>query len=205
MNNIITFKTLIINGPDAEKFLQGMLTLDVVKLKTNETKMAASCNRKGRVVANFEISKITDGSFHCFMPEAMIPILIKHLKKFVIAAKVEFNEDHKTQDVDMLIEIKKEIPHILPKTQGMFTPQMISLDKLGALDFKKGCYIGQEIVARTQHLGKLKRHMHLLSIPLVTEKQPGDELTAGDETIGTIVNIARDEHDQQALAVLKDQ
>ena len=43
----------------------------------------------------------------------------------------------------------------------MYLPQMLNLDRLGAVSFEKGCYVGQEIVARTQHLGRVKRRMYL--------------------------------------------
>ncbi len=49
---------------------------------------------------------------------------------------------------------------IEPKTQNLFIPQMIGLEKLGGVSFKKGCYVGQEVIARTQHLGQLKRHLY---------------------------------------------
>lgn len=49
-------------------------------------------------------------------------------------------------------------------TSGQFLPQMLGFDKLGAVNFKKGCYPGQEIVARTHYLGKIKRHPRLLEM-----------------------------------------
>lgn len=200
----LELSTLIVDGPDAEKFLQGLLTVNTATLK-NTPQMGAACNRKGRVVANFFIEKDTEGRFHLAMPTDMLPILMTHLKKFVIAANVSFEKSEKTKTISLLDEIKKEIPYILPTTSGLFTPQMISLDKLNALDFKKGCYLGQEIVARTQHLGKLKRHMHLLSLSLEEKKHPGDEITTPDGRNGIVVNIAQQATDQLALVVLRDQ
>lgn len=58
-----------------------------------------------------------------------------------------------------LSEIRAGIPHITHTTQEQFVPQMINFDVIGGVNFKKGCYPGQEIVARTQYLGKLKRRM----------------------------------------------
>jgi folate-binding protein YgfZ len=49
------------------------------------------------------------------------------------------------------------LPEVTPATREMFVPQMINLDRIGAVSFTKGCYPGQEIVARTQHLGRIKR------------------------------------------------
>jgi tRNA-modifying protein YgfZ len=63
------------------------------------------------------------------------------------------------------LEIQAGIPEIYPNTQEAFVPQMINLDTLGGINYKKGCYTGQEIVARTHYLGKVKRRTLLLHIP----------------------------------------
>jgi folate-binding Fe-S cluster repair protein YgfZ len=72
-------------------------------------------------------------------------------------------------------------------------PQMVNLEKLGAVDFKKGCYPGQEIVARAQHLGEVKRRMTRLQLPPGTSVKPGEEFNGG-----VIVDSAAGE----ALAVM---
>jgi folate-binding Fe-S cluster repair protein YgfZ len=69
---------------------------------------------------------------------------------------------------------------------------MVNFDLVGGVNFKKGCYPGQEIVARTQYLGKLKRRMYLAHINAET-LQPGDELFSADmegQASGMIVNAA---------------
>jgi tRNA-modifying protein YgfZ len=58
-----------------------------------------------------------------------------------------------------LQEIRSGLPQVVQATQEEFVPQMVNLERLGAVDFKKGCYPGQEIVARTQYRGVLKRRM----------------------------------------------
>lgn len=58
-------------------------------------------------------------------------------------------------------DIHSGIPWISASTQDQFVPQMVNLELIGGVSFKKGCYPGQEIVARTQHLGKIKRRMYL--------------------------------------------
>ncbi|UXY16881.1 folate-binding protein [Chitiniphilus purpureus] len=58
-----------------------------------------------------------------------------------------------------LTEIRAGIPWVTGATQEQFVPQMANLELIGAVNFTKGCYPGQEIVARTQYLGKLKRRM----------------------------------------------
>jgi folate-binding protein YgfZ len=83
------------------------------------------------------------------------------------------------------------IPTILPATQDQFVPQMANMEALYAVDFKKGCYPGQEIVARTQYLGKLKRRMYLAQV--AANAAPGDSLFSPDlpgQACGTVVNSA---------------
>jgi folate-binding protein YgfZ len=59
-----------------------------------------------------------------------------------------------------LLDIEAGIANIGPDTSDSFVPQMINLDRIGGVSFTKGCYVGQEIVARTQHLGRIKRRMY---------------------------------------------
>jgi len=93
------------------------------------------------------------------------------------------------------LSIKAGIPMILPKTQEQFVPQMVNYGLIGGVSFKKGCYPGQEIVARMQYLGKLKRRMYLAHIDFTASDnlQAGDELFSADmegQASGMIVNIA---------------
>ncbi|MBN9133777.1 MAG: folate-binding protein YgfZ [Nitrosospira multiformis] len=95
------------------------------------------------------------------------------------------------------LEIRAGIPHILPATQEQFVPQMVNLDALGGISFQKGCYPGQEIVARTQYLGKVKRRMYLANVRAETCELPieaGDELFStglgGEQSAGMVVNPA---------------
>ena len=73
------------------------------------------------------------------------------------------------------LEIRNGIPLITPPTQEQFVPQMANMELIGAVSFHKGCYPGQEIVARTQYLGQIKRRMVLGHVTGQIEPQPGDE------------------------------
>ena len=89
------------------------------------------------------------------------------------------------------LNIRSGIPVILTATQEQFVPQMINLELIGGVSFKKGCYPGQEIVARMQYLGKLKRRMYLAHIEENAVPQPGDELYSTDmegQACGMVVN-----------------
>ncbi len=90
-----------------------------------------------------------------------------------------------------LAAIHAGVPDITAKTQDQFVPQMINFELLGGVNFKKGCYPGQEIVARSQYLGKLKRRAALATIDVHAEA--GDEVFAvadPDQPCGMVVNAA---------------
>ncbi|MDD2915722.1 MAG: folate-binding protein [Gallionella sp.] len=91
------------------------------------------------------------------------------------------------------LNIRAGIPVILPQTQEQFVPQMANLELLGGVNFKKGCYPGQEIVARMQYLGKLKRRMYPAHLDSSAAPQPGDELFSADmegQACGMIANVS---------------
>ena len=105
------------------------------------------------------------------------------------------------------LTIQDGIPVILPETQELFIPQMINLDALGGVSFKKGCYPGQEIVARTHYLGQLKRRMILAHIDTAESVKPGDLLYSEDMTdqsSGMIVNaVSAPQGGVDVLAVIQ--
>jgi len=83
-----------------------------------------------------------------------------------------------------LQDIHAAIPEIVSETQEAFVPQMVNLQGINALSFKKGCYPGQEIVARMHYLGKLKRRMFLAHTADEASVAPGDSLYAEDSASG---------------------
>ncbi|WP_377705011.1 YgfZ/GcvT domain-containing protein [Pseudoduganella sp. UC29_71] len=90
-----------------------------------------------------------------------------------------------------LAEIHAGVPQITAATQEQFVPQMINFELLGGVNFKKGCYPGQEIVARSQYLGKLKRRTALVRI--AGAAAPGAEVFAESDPsqpCGMVVNAA---------------
>jgi hypothetical protein len=98
------------------------------------------------------------------------------------------------------LDIMAGIPSVHPGTNEEFVPQMANLEIVGGVNFKKGCYPGQEIVARAQYRGQIKRRMVRVRTPV--SLRPGQDLYADDvpgQPAGTVVNVAGDE----ALAVLQ--
>ncbi len=89
------------------------------------------------------------------------------------------------------LEIRNGLPLITPATQEQFVPQMANMELIGAVNFQKGCYPGQEIVARTQYLGQLKRRMVLAHVEGNVMPQPGDEVFSSaldGQASGMVVN-----------------
>jgi folate-binding protein YgfZ len=90
--------------------------------------------------------------------------------------------------------IQAGVPVILPATQEAFVPQMVNLDLIGGVSYDKGCYPGQEIVARMHYRGTLKQRMYLANIVSAERPQPGEKLYSpdfGEQACGTVVNAAR--------------
>ena len=79
-------------------------------------------------------------------------------------------------DAWKLSELQRGITWLCPETSGQFLPQMLGFDSLGAVNFRKGCFPGQEIVARTHYLGKVKRHPRLLCTSALICPNPLDKI-----------------------------
>ncbi len=92
---------------------------------------------------------------------------------------------------------------IYPESSGLFIPQMINLQQWGGVSFKKGCYVGQEIIARTENLGQLKRHLYRARVN-ADVLHVGDELTNKGTPIGNIAEIAKSTSGFEILAVIHD-
>lgn len=104
----------------------------------------------------------------------------------------------------MLAEIRAGVGHVTAATVQQFVPQMLNYEVLGAVDFKKGCYPGQEIVARMQYRGTIKRRTYRVLCD--EELQPGDVIIHSldpEQPCGMVVNAAPARPGWEALAELK--
>ncbi|MBX3704057.1 MAG: folate-binding protein YgfZ [Steroidobacteraceae bacterium] len=93
-------------------------------------------------------------------------------------------------------------PEVYPETSGLWVPQMINLDLLSAVSFSKGCFLGQEIVARAQHLGRIRRRMLRYVSAADAELAPGRMLYGGSEPAAQVVRAAAAGDGAQCLAVV---
>ena len=106
-----------------------------------------------------------------------------------------------------MLDILAGIPNIYPETSEAFVPQMLNMELINGVNFQKGCYTGQEIVARMQYLGKAKRRMFHILINTNDTVSPGDKLFSAEsksaQGTGTIVEAqAKPGGGYEALAVI---
>ncbi len=169
--------TLGLSGAQAREIL-GRLTSAVP-----QQPMAVTRNEPGSILA------FSDTRFQLTTSAAQAPALWEALRQHAQPAASACWD---------WLTIRAGIPLILPRTQEHFVAQMVNYEVIGGVNFKKGCYPGQEIVARMQYLGKPKRRMYLAHLDVPA--QPGSEAPqAGDELVspemegqasGMIVNAA---------------
>jgi folate-binding protein YgfZ len=104
-----------------------------------------------------------------------------------------------------MADLKRGICWLSPESSGQFLPQMLGFDKLGAVNFRKGCYPGQEIVARTHYLGKVKRHPRLLCTKSEISPDALDEIQIHENDNvykAVIADYAQTENDGTCLFVI---
>jgi folate-binding protein YgfZ len=107
-----------------------------------------------------------------------------------------------TEAAAALAEIRLGIPAIAPATAERFVAQMLNLDVLGAVAFDKGCYPGQEIIARVHNLGGVKRRARRYALHSAAPPAPGSAVQSGEQAVGEVVRAAPSEQGCELLAVV---
>jgi tRNA-modifying protein YgfZ len=92
-----------------------------------------------------------------------------------------------------LLDIEAGIPWLVNSTSECYLPQMLNLDQMQGLSYKKGCYPGQEVISRLHYRGQLKKRMYLGSGSAVIAPGPGDQIELGDTgaAVGDIIDAER--------------
>ena len=186
----IPYSSITATGPDAFDFLQAQLTADLNDLRKEiapATIRSAWCNPKGRVICLFTVAAVENG-FELSLPTDITDLVVQRLTMFRFRSKVEFSVTADTRKggdsaPDVLRAGQVEIG--LAQSEK-FTPHMLNLDLLGIISLDKGCYPGQEIVARTHYRGASKRR--LLRFESTAPVAAGDKVSDGDRDIGEVVN-----------------
>jgi len=134
-----------------------------------------------------------DGITVIRLPDERFTVVVARQKAEAIHKALAANARAITTRYWDWLAIRTGIAIITRATQEEFVPQMVNFDAIGAVSFNKGCYPGQEIVARMHYLGRLKQRMVLANIATDAVPQPGDKLYSaelGDQASGSIVNAA---------------
>ena len=179
--------TINISGSDAFEFLQGQLTNDLKRLESEAEILSAWCNPKGRVIW-FGTLWPTDSGFGMSAPVETAENIVQRLTMFRFRSKVEFEIVDEGVTVDPTDLIRGGYPFIGAAQSEQFTPHMLNLDLLDAISFDKGCYTGQEIVARTHYKGATKRRT--LRFESEAPVSAGDKVSLDGREIGEVLNAS---------------
>ena len=221
------------HGADAEKYLQGQLTADLIALPSGANTLAAHCDPKGKMNAIFRLLKVDSEQFFLLIKKDLLPSALDALKKYAVFSKISFDlrdwqivgligkkcgkiEPRFTLEIDeqraILLnesvlpinfnadekiwesaDIQAGLPNLSAATQNLFIPQALNLQAIEqAISFTKGCYIGQETVARAKYRGANKRAMFILKGKTQTLPAIGSEIEMRLESnwrkTGSIIN-----------------
>ncbi|CAN7630035.1 CAF17-like 4Fe-4S cluster assembly/insertion protein YgfZ [Mesorhizobium sp. LjRoot246] len=221
-----------VSGPDAEHFLQNILTTDLDILAPGEAKPGALLTPQGKILFDFLISRAGENSFQLECRADISDDFVRRLTLYKLRAKVEIakvdqvfvtvawgNESTASQSDSTLVTDTRfrsgAVTRCYGKTDersdlaawqafriaggiaesgsdyqlGDAFPHDVLLDETGGVGFKKGCYVGQEVVSRMQHRGTARRRVMIASAdsPLPA---PGTELTVDGRPVGTLGSIA---------------
>lgn len=184
MHSILTIKA---TGTDAFDFLQAQLSNDLRRLESEAEILAAWCNPKGRVIWFGTITRCDDG-YALSAPADLAEDMVKRLTMFRFRSKVDFEVVDDGQTIDPAFLVEHGYPYIGGAQSEQFTPHMLNFDLLDAISMDKGCYPGQEIVARTHYKGATKRRA--LRFSSEAPVAVGDKVELAGRDIGEVLNVA---------------
>ena len=214
-------------GPDAASFLQGYVTADLDRLDARQALPMACCDIKGRVVASgWAVGGAQH--VRMLVHDTVADDLAANLGKYLPFAKSKLSRcgtglrfcpkaDGETVRLPptswgVVFDAGSDDGHgdfaaacaeagfvvLEAALAGAFLPQMIGLTDAGAVSFSKGCYLGQEVVARAEHRGRVKQRLGSYRFD-TGSPTPGADALAGDAKVGTVVAVG----DGLALVVVR--
>lgn len=236
------YTLIVIEGEDAETYLQGQLTTDVTALAAGDSTLTAHCDPKGKISAVFRLIRVAEKRFYAVIRTGLLPLALDQLKKYAVFSKVTFVQENDAKligvigDTDLptqarfgnrailinpqsavgfnadfsvwdLADIQQGYPILTDKSQLEFIPQALNLQVIEqAVSFRKGCYIGQETVARAQYRGANKRGMFVFCAATDFIPESGGEieirLESGWRKTGTILSAVHADDKLWLQAVL---
>lgn len=175
----LAFSSFTLHGVDAQKFLQGQVTVNVEKLVENLTRYTAICSLKGRIQFGLWLKKINTEHFEIVTTADQAEEFAKHIQKFGAFSKMkleqgssvfpsvngehtEFSNTETDLNAWQLHAIETGQAWISAITSQEFQPQELRLHQREGVHYDKGCYIGQEIIARLWFKAKPKHWLHLV-------------------------------------------
>jgi folate-binding protein YgfZ len=159
------------SGKDSLNFLNNLLITDLKILEKNKINYSALCNPKGRIISSLWIYIIEDNTIQLHCPNNIANELETFFKmrKFRLAIDISLtpqNENPSQSTINFFYThlFQHNLPWIDKNNTERFIPQHVNLDQHdNIMSFTKGCYPGQEIIARIKYLGKIKKRMVLLN------------------------------------------
>lgn len=213
------FGALHFRGADARKFLQGQLSNDVNALASDALMFAGVHNPQGRVLALLRLTAPAPDHIIALLPAELAETISAGLRRFVLRAKVTISADASSAALEVLAaqvplvaalldgnararNIAAGVPQVYASTSGEFVAQMLNLDCIGAISFNKGCYTGQEIIARSHYRGRTKRRLQRFASASAVTLTPGESLRLNDGRSARVVDsVALDDGRSEFLAV----
>jgi folate-binding protein YgfZ len=174
--NVVTLAVLRIHGRDAATFLQGQLSSDVAALAGGASQLAGYHNPQGRVIALLRLSRVAPEDLLAQLPLELALPVAQRLRRYILRAKLAIDifdsptaltaalpqislPDGWNATCSRDADIAAGLPQVYAATSEQFVAQMLNLDCIGAISFSKGCYTGQEVIARAHYRGRVKRRM----------------------------------------------
>ena len=206
-------------GPDARKFLQGQLSNDMNELRADQLLLAGLHNPQGRVLALLRLAAPAADDIIALLPAELVEVIAATLRRYVLRAKLTISSEVSVAALAALAaqmpavdarfapqsraqDIAAGVPQVFSPTSGAFVAQMLNLDCIGAISFTKGCYTGQEIIARAHYRGRMKRRMQRYLSTGPVALAPGAVVTLDDGRSAQIVDAtARTDGRMEFLAV----
>jgi len=216
-SSTLSFSTLTLTGADTEKFLQGQVTVDVSKIGSDEHRPTAICDLKGRIAFGLWLTRHSAEQFDVVISTDLLDSFKAHIRKYGAFSKMTASDaqviypaitngstDFQTNESTTTIAewekaaITQGAMWITVENAGLFQPQELRLHQRGGVDYDKGCYLGQEIVARLYFRAKPKAWLHRVQ-GTGTLPQVGQTI----EQNVNIVNVVATTEGWEALVVAK--
>ena len=238
---------ILVEGEEAEKFLQGQLTTDLRDLSPGDNRLAMHLNLKGRAMVSMRLFR-TDSGFDLVTPACKAEAVMEGLKKYALFSKVTLSLDdsrvalgfidekaaadhhayslHEPDSSRWMALVAKDSPavseefgdaagwqsrdidagvaHVYPGGEDLWLPQALNYDLMDGVHFNKGCFLGQEVVARMHFKGQMKQRMRAWRWPGDVVPATGTVLrNAEGKAVGELVQAVSVDGMVKALVVTR--